>query len=781
VIISISTRPTSAPIQTKLAYAFRCAGIDIKDAYVIYSGDNLEIEQYITINRSTISGILVCGIKSLLMWKGKRNLSRKDGDIEYFDSLPVMYTYSISEVNMNRDYMYNATNHMQYFKLLCEGKTLKLITKYNFNLSEWPLAKVKELLLRTTHIAYDIESTGLDPFKEALTMIGLAGKLTNGEYWTGIISPAGGFYALYPQTSRADWEQMTAHFPLNVYAHHSRFDNRFLSVHNFYPPIIGLDTMHAAHNENELQTKKLKHLLRAKLGAEPYETEIDFSRSKTMTFSEVSDYCRKDCIGTLWLAEWYINEKFPVQGALGPHLPPNSRTKQIMDYSMNVERLLQRIEARGVYVDPIKLDDAKHQLTESAEAIDITLQEVAHKHGHEKMNFGSPAQVQRLLYTDMGLPVVYRDEVILDDEEDDAEAYVENKHVATTNAAALKKLAHKWVEVCTDILESRKLNKMLNGFILPWEDKLRYDTRLHTAYHSARTRTFRLSSSDPNLQQVSRDALVRNLIAVPPGKVFIEADHSQIELRVASIVGDILSMQDVYKLGGDIHTNTARAIARLLGIDYASLSKVDQKLYRTRAKAVNFGFLYGMSARGFMEYAAASYDLYITLKEAEDFRILYFTLYPELILWHQRVKRMAAKGGVATIATGRVRHVPNVNSNNQYLKGRALRQAINTPVQGLASEIMLIGMLELDFRLSMLNMVSQHAVEIGQCHDAVFIECEDDPEKIDTVCNAINSCLTGVTSHQLLKDVHWAVPLEVEIKVGKCWGDPLAEVWKKSS
>lgn len=184
-----------------------------------------------------------------------------------------------------------------------------------------------------------------------------------------------------------------------------------------------------------------------------------------------------------------------------------------------------------------------------------------------------------------------------------------------------------------------------------------------------------------------------------------------------------------------------------------------------------------MSAKGFQAYAASSYDIYLTLAEATAFREVFFRLYPELRDWHVGTKLDAEISGVAVLTTGRVRHLPNVYSPNEYLKSKALRQAINTPVQGTASEIMLLGMLSFSERV-----IADPTIQvIGQCHDAIFVECPDNPVVIEHACINIEKCLTGVSAHPLLKNLPWDIPLEVEIKVGKCWGDQNAEVWKKSS
>jgi DNA polymerase-1 len=235
-------------------------------------------------------------------------------------------------------------------------------------------------------------------------------------------------------------------------------------------------------------------------------------------------------------------------------------------------------------------------------------------------------------------------------------------------------------------------------------------------------------------------------------------------------------MQKVYLANGDIHTATATALAAMHGNPWASLSKAQQKQYRTRAKAVNFGFIYGMHERGFQQYAAASYDLYLTLADSRAFRDMFFDLYPELPHWHTRAKDEALKTGVARLLTGRVRHLPNVYSHNNYLRSKALRQAINTPVQGLASEIMLAGMLQVDKHLP------HYARIVGQCHDAVFVECVDSPDEIDEVCRLIDRDLTGVMGvNPLLQNIPWPIPLSVEIKVGNAWGDPNAKVFSKNT
>lgn len=258
------------------------------------------------------------------------------------------------------------------------------------------------------------------------------------------------------------------------------------------------------------------------------------------------------------------------------------------------------------------------------------------------------------------------------------------------------------------------------------------------------------------MQQVPRDPFIRGVIGAPSGWSFIQADYSQIELRIAAHCADERRMQRAFLLGEDIHSLTA---SRLTGKSQKSLTKEERK----KAKAVNFGFLYGMYPKKFQSYAFESFDLEVTLGEAELARAQYFEMFPQLHSWHDRQKRVAHNKHFVSSPIGRVRHLPDILSSDHSVRMEAERQAINSPVQSMASDLMLYSMVKLH---PLLN--PREAAIVGTLHDAIFLEVRED-------CVEAYAPLIKETMENLpLKKTFGCdlrVPITVDVEAGQHWGE----------
>lgn len=238
---------------------------------------------------------------------------------------------------------------------------------------------------------------------------------------------------------------------------------------------------------------------------------------------------------------------------------------------MPAENVLEKIEDYGAYVDRKKLKEVTNDYKQKLAAAEQDLKLVLPRSVDWDVNWNSPQQVAKVMYDHCKLPILEK---------------TETGQPATGKSVLLRLVdQHPLPEKLLDV---RKYSKALSGFLEPWEMYLKYEIahgrapRLHTTYNIAKTNTGRLSAEDPNLQQVPRDKTVRSLIAAPPGYLVIEADYSQIELRMAAFIARAISMLKVYRAGGDIHLRTAVAIS---GVPEDQITKI----LRTRAKAVNFG------------------------------------------------------------------------------------------------------------------------------------------------------------------------------------------------
>jgi DNA polymerase I-like protein with 3'-5' exonuclease and polymerase domains len=263
------------------------------------------------------------------------------------------------------------------------------------------------------------------------------------------------------------------------------------------------------------------------------------------------------------------------------------------------------------------------------------------------------------------------------------------------------------------------------------------------------------SCVDPNFQQVPRDPFIRSLIAAPEGWTFFEADYSQVELRVAAMLSNEKNMKLAYQTGEDLHRKTASAT---MGIPPEKVTKEDRK----KAKAVNFGFLYGMSYRKFKDYARDKYGVNLTEEEAKKFRERFFDLYPDLLTWHERQRRLVAKYKFVRSPLGRKRRLPEVDSPDKAVKAEAERQSINSPVQGFASDLCLFSLIRVKEELPQKDIKI-----VGLVHDAMLGMVRT--EKKEALLPKVKEIMEDMRTVEEIFDTQISVPIEVEIKVGP-WG-----------
>ncbi len=282
--------------------------------------------------------------------------------------------------------------------------------------------------------------------------------------------------------------------------------------------------------------------------------------------------------------------------------------------------------------------------------------------------------------------------------------------LAKTDEKALKALDHP---VTHELATYAKTLKGLQ-FFDAWREWLGYDGRLHPSFNLTGTVTGRRSCNNPNLMQVPRDPFLRSVLGAPPGWIFMEADYSQIEVRLAAWFAQEENMLSVFERDGDIYRFTA---ADLLEVTPEEITKED----RQKAKAYVLGFLYGMGINGFVIYAKDTFGLTFTHEEAQARRDGYFALYPNLIHWHESEKALARRDLQRRSVTGRVRHLLNILSSNKAEQHKAERQAINSPVQGTGGDFTLASIVEL-----MDTLPRDEVVITGDIHDAVLFQIREE-------------------------------------------------------
>lgn len=556
--------------------------------------------------------------------------------------------------------------------------------------------------------AWDLETSGLDPRAEGARIL-CASVTTWGD---------DGIRGTWIVTEEAvpDLLRMRRWTPI-VAAHNGKYDQLWTYEQYGVIPPVTWDTMLAEHLIDSEGPKSLK-TLGAKYLHVP-DWSIDLKDPTAVPEGVLAEYAAMDTAVT---AEICRRQQ--------PH------RRLLEDLLMPASSALLGAEIEGVGLDlegAVELrEDLQQQTRDLTERISV--------YGPAD----TPRQVGELLYETLGLPVLERTDT-------------GRPRVA---GAVLRRLDHP---VAAMIADRAKIQKGISAFLTPWIESVNSrDPRLYSTFRLAGTATGRLSSggaegaSGINLQQIPRDPRYKRLIQARPGYTLAELDYSQIELRVAAHLSGDPRMLDIYRTGGDIHAATAKAVT---GKQF--LAKSD----RTKAKAVNFGFLYGMGVGSFRDYARDSYGVELTEDEATDYRKRFFELYAGLPEWHRRTKEEATQNGYVKTLFGRVRYLDGIMYWSGSRKGAALRQAVNTSVQSVASDMMILA-LGLINRL-IVNSGKYDAKIIATVHDSVLLEINNDRAE-ETARKA-----KYIMEHLPLKHfgVKMDVPIEASLAMGDRWGE----------
>ena len=391
--------------------------------------------------------------------------------------------------------------------------------------------------------------------------------------------------------------------------------------------------------------------------------------------------------------------------------------------------VLARIERNGVLIDTAMLAQQSVELSREI----IFLEQRAHDLAGQVFNLGSPKQIQDILYDRQKLPVLKKTP----------------KGQPSTEESVLQELAVDY-PLPKLILEYRSLSKLKSTYT----DKLPLQVdgqtgRIHTSYHQAVAATGRLSSSDPNLQNIpirsEEGRKIRQAFIAPEGRKIIAADYSQIELRIMAHLSADKSLLDAFTEGRDVHSATA---AEVFGV---SSGQVTADLRRS-AKAINFGLIYGMSAFGLAQ------QLGLPRNKAQSYIDLYFTRYPGVKNYMDNIKEQAHQQGYVETLFGRRLYLPEINSRNAARRQYAERTAINAPMQGTAADIIKRAMIAAD---QWLHLEKPDAKMIMQVHDELVFEIAID--QVDACVSHIRAIMAGAAQLN--------VPLIVDIGIGNNWDE----------
>lgn len=393
--------------------------------------------------------------------------------------------------------------------------------------------------------------------------------------------------------------------------------------------------------------------------------------------------------------------------------------------------VLAKMERAGMLVDPDRLHSLSEGLATQIAEVERSIRDLA---GDETFNIGSPMQLSHVLFDVMGLPT---------------KGLKKTKHgYYSTNAKVLSDLARDH-EIVRLILDWREKSKIKSTYLDTLGPLRRGDGRVHTTYNQTITATGRLSSSDPNLQNIpTRSELgrtVKTAFSAGEGSVFLAVDYSQIELRLLAHLSGDEHLVRAFNEGEDFHAETA---ARVFGVP---VSEVTPDL-RSRAKAVNFGIVYGQQAYGL------SQSLHISMAEARDMIDRYYEAYPGVRTFLDNVVARAKQTGYAETMYGRRRHIPELKAKNPQLRGFGERTAMNHPMQGTAADIIKIAMARVSRRLEEEGFAAHMILQV---HDELDFECPVD--EIERLTAMVRDVMEHV--------VDLRVPLIAEASTGITWAD----------
>jgi uracil-DNA glycosylase family 4 len=517
-------------------------------------------------------------------------------------------------------------------------------------------------------------------------------------------------------------------------AHNGKFDCRWLARWGIYVPQT-FDTMLAAHILDENRAKGLKPLSQVLLGADAYNAGVDVANAYNEDLRKLCIYNGKDTDYTFRLYHIFRQQ-----------LVDQPRLARIFArLMMPASNLLTQVERGGMYASQEKLVEQLSVLEAEHARLRKRMCKYVPKHKRLAINFNSYPQVGEWLFGDLKLNPLKLTDGGANSTDEDTLLQLQNDHPAVPF-----------------LLKNRGVVKNL-GYLRSWDRKRDERSRIHTNYKLFGAVTGRLSSEKPNLQQVPREGTMRTVFGAAPGYVFMEADYSQIELRVAAMLAGEPTLLRIFATGGDPHLTTASKVSGLTPEQVKKSDASGKTEYRKKAKPVNFGFLYGMGEQKFIDYARNNYGTLVTPEQAYAYRKAYFELYPKLLPWHDRQRRLVHRYQRVHSPIGRVRHLPDVLSGDRQVVAEAERQAINSPVQSFASDLMLLSMVQLSSLLR-----SGEARIVGTVHDAILFEVREDC--VAKVAKVVKATMEDMRPVRKLFGARVTVPIEVEIKVGQWWG-----------
>jgi DNA polymerase-1 len=585
-------------------------------------------------------------------------------------------------------------------------------------LAKW-IAKIESAALT----CFDTETTGLDPMTAQLVGISLAVTAGEAAYIPLTHDYPGAPAQLDLDATLAKLKPWLEDAQRPKLAQNAKYDSHVFANHGIAVRGVVHDTLLASYVLESHQRHDMDSLAMRHLGARTilYE-EVAGKGASQISFSQVdlqraTDYSAEDADVTLQL-----------HGALWPRIEPDAKLRRIYaDIEIPVSRVLLAMERNGVLIDAQLLAVQTRELSEKM----MELEQRAYEEAGQPFNLGSPKQIGEILFNQKKLPVIRKTP----------------SGAPSTDEEVLEKLAedHPLPKL---LLEHRGLSKLKSTYTDKLPRMVNAKTgRVHTNYAQAVAVTGRLSSTDPNLQNIpvrtAEGRRIREAFVAPRGSKIVSADYSQIELRIMAHLSGDRSLIEAFERGEDIHRHTA---AEVFGVTSEQVSS-EQRRY---AKVINFGLIYGMSAFGLAG------NLGIERAAAASYMDKYFQRYPGVAQYMERTRTEAKQQGYVETVFGRRLWLPDITSANQQRRQGAERQAINAPMQGTAADLIKVAMIEVQGWLERERLATKL---IMQVHDELVLEVPEG--ELARVKPEVEKLMTGVAK--------LAVPLVVDAGVGDNW------------
>ena len=576
------------------------------------------------------------------------------------------------------------------------------------------------------YFAFDTETTSLDYTKALVVGVSFAVEAGHAAY-----VPVAHQYPGAPEQLSRQWvldqlKPLLEDESVLKIGQNLKYDANVLKNHGINMQGIAHDTMLESYALNSTVTRHNMDALADKyLGHQTiHYDEVAGKGAKQVCFDQVTievaaPYAAEDADVSLRLHQ-YLIEKLEAEPSL---------MKVYQELEMPLLPVLARMEQTGVLVDEHMLQQQSSELAEKIQQ----LEKQAHAVAGEAFNLGSPKQIQAILYDKLGLPILKKTP----------------KGQASTAESVLQDLAIDF-PLPKLILEYRSFSKLRSTYTDKLPKQINPVTgRVHTSYHQAVTATGRLSSSDPNLQNIpvrsEEGRRIRQAFIAEPGYTVLAADYSQIELRIMAHLSQDTGLVKAFQDGLDVHKATA---AEVFGV---SLEQVEDHQRRS-AKAINFGLIYGMSAFGLAK------QLGIERGAAQGYINLYFERYPGVKQYMDETRELAREQGYIETLLGRRLYLPDINAKNGQLRQYAERTAINAPMQGTAADIIKLAMIAVD---QWMALESPPVRMVMQVHDELVFEVKDD------YLEQARSIISQKMSEALKLDV----PLIVDVGTGNNWDE----------